>query len=88
MTKFAWGSYMKYAWGFNELAPLSRAVNNEALFGHDLHSGLTIIDSLDTLYIMGLTEEYELGKSWIIENIINRPDFHLVRRKNSSRPVG
>ena len=79
MTKFAWDSYRKYAWGFNELKPQSHAVNGEVIFGNDLHLGITIIDSLDTLYIMGLKREFELGKRWIMENIINSPDLHLVR---------
>lgn len=31
--------------------------------------GASIVDSLDTLYIMGLMEEYEEAKEWIQNNL-------------------
>ena len=53
--KHAWAAYKKYAWGKDELRPLSKTHNE--WFG----VGLTIIDSLDTMYIMGLKDgEYSL----------------------------
>jgi hypothetical protein len=30
-----------------------------------LHAGASIIDAMDTLHIMGLTEQYEKGLKWI-----------------------
>jgi mannosyl-oligosaccharide alpha-1,2-mannosidase len=65
MTKFAWDSYKKYAWGKNELKPLSKIGHMPGIFGHAENLGATIVDALDTLYIMGFMEEYELGKEWI-----------------------
>uniref|UniRef100_A0A0D6QXY9 alpha-1,2-Mannosidase n=1 Tax=Araucaria cunninghamii TaxID=56994 RepID=A0A0D6QXY9_ARACU len=63
----AWTSYEKYAWGFDELQPQSRrGVNN---FGG---LGATIIDSLDTLYIMGLNEQFQKAKSWITSLDFNK----------------
>jgi len=47
---FAWNNYKKYAWGMDELRPVSGRGTN--WFG----VGLTIVDSLDTLYIMGLKD--------------------------------
>ena len=47
---FAWNNYKKYAWGKDELRPVSGRGND--WFG----VGLTIVDSLDTLYIMGLKD--------------------------------
>ena len=31
--------------------------------------GATIVDSLDTLYIMGMTEEFEKAKKWVESNL-------------------
>lgn len=31
--------------------------------------GASIVDSLDTLYIMGLMEEYEEAKEWVQNNL-------------------
>lgn len=45
----AWKGYKTYAWGHDHLKPISQIYNDW------FHLGLTIIDSLDTLYIMGLT---------------------------------
>ena len=43
-------------------------------------SGATIIDSLDTLYLMELQEEFQEAKAWVEEN------FHL--NVVSQRPLG
>ena len=48
--KHAWAAYKKYAWGKDELQPLTK--------GHStwFNLGLTMVDSLDTMYIMGLKD--------------------------------
>ena len=48
--KHGWAAYKKYAWGYDELKPVSRTYHT--WFG----IGLTILDSLDTMHIMGLKE--------------------------------
>uniref|UniRef100_A0A667ZT09 alpha-1,2-Mannosidase n=1 Tax=Myripristis murdjan TaxID=586833 RepID=A0A667ZT09_9TELE len=63
MMKFAWDNYKRYAWGKNELRPLTRNGHIGNMFGG--LKGATIIDSLDTLYIMGMTEEYNDAKEWV-----------------------
>ncbi|XP_055371488.1 mannosyl-oligosaccharide alpha-1,2-mannosidase IA isoform X1 [Condylostylus longicornis] len=64
MMKHAWDNYKLYAWGKNELRPLSQRAHSGSIFGsHEL--GATIIDGLDTLFIMGMNNEYEEGKDWI-----------------------
>lgn len=48
--KHSWNGYKKYAWGHDNLKPLSQS-------SHDWFGlGLTIVDSLDTMYIMGLED--------------------------------
>ncbi|CAJ0577925.1 unnamed protein product, partial [Mesorhabditis spiculigera] len=68
MTKFAWDGYKQYAWGSNELKPISQKGHSASIFGQG-NMGATIIDALDTLWIMGLKEEYEDGKKWIEMNL-------------------
>lgn len=38
--------------------------------------GATIVDALDTLYIMGLHDEFREGQEWIDKNL----DFSVVSR--------
>ncbi|GLD53036.1 mannosyl-oligosaccharide 1,2-alpha-mannosidase IA [Lates japonicus] len=63
MMKFAWDNYKRYAWGKNELRPLTRNGHIGNMFGG--LRGASVIDSLDTLYIMGLMEEYNDAKEWV-----------------------
>ncbi|KAL3700603.1 hypothetical protein R1sor_018625 [Riccia sorocarpa] len=56
----AWTSYETYAWGYDELKPKSRTGVNQ--FGG---LGATIVDSLDTLFIMGFPEQFKKASEWI-----------------------
>ena len=57
----AWSGYVKYAWGANELKPISAKGHSASIFG-SRHLGATIVDGLDTLYLMGLLKEYKEGE--------------------------
>lgn len=48
--KHAWKGYKTYAWGHDHLKPISRSRNDW------LRLGLTLVDALDTLWIMDLKE--------------------------------
>ncbi|XP_058443510.1 mannosyl-oligosaccharide alpha-1,2-mannosidase IA isoform X4 [Malaya genurostris] len=64
MMIHAWDSYKLYAWGKNELKPISKRGHSGSIFGaFDL--GATIVDGLDTLYLMGLHKEFDEGRDWI-----------------------
>jgi mannosyl-oligosaccharide alpha-1,2-mannosidase len=65
MTLFAWNGYKKYAWGKNELRSVSKRGYSPGIFGSAHTLGATIVDSLDTLYLMGLDEEFIEGAEWI-----------------------
>lgn len=75
MMVHSWENYKLYAWGKNELKPISKRPHSGSIFGtFDL--GATIIDGLDTLYIMGLNKEFEEGREWIarrftLENVVS-----------------
>lgn len=60
----AWSNYKLYAWGKNELKPISKRAHTGSIFGA-FDIGASIVDSLDTLYIMGMKKEFEEGRDWI-----------------------
>uniref|UniRef100_A0A914DTM2 alpha-1,2-Mannosidase n=1 Tax=Acrobeloides nanus TaxID=290746 RepID=A0A914DTM2_9BILA len=68
MMKFAWTGYKKFAWGANELRPISKMAHSGSVFGAG-NIGASIIDALDTLYIMGMQEEYNEAKEWVASNL-------------------
>jgi len=68
MMHHAWDNYVRYAWGRNELKPASKRGHSASVFGSS-PMGATVVDSLDTLYIMGMNEEFERGKKWVMENL-------------------
>ena len=67
MMLHAWNNYEKFAWGQNELRPISRSGHSAGIFGQSA-VGATIIDAADTLYIMGLQDEYKKARDWIAES--------------------
>uniref|UniRef100_A0A3Q1CN54 alpha-1,2-Mannosidase n=1 Tax=Amphiprion ocellaris TaxID=80972 RepID=A0A3Q1CN54_AMPOC len=68
MMKHAWDSYRQYGWGHNELKPLAKKGHSTNIFGNS-QLGASIVDALDTLYIMGLHEEFKDGQEWIEQNL-------------------
>jgi len=68
MMKHAWENYVTYAWGKNELRPVSKRGHSASIFGSS-SMGATIVDAMDTLFIMGMDEEFEKGKEWIAGNL-------------------
>jgi mannosyl-oligosaccharide alpha-1,2-mannosidase len=65
MMMLAWDGYKRFAWGKNELRPMSKTSHTPKVFGeaHDL--GVTIIDAMDTLYIMDLRKELAEAVDWV-----------------------
>uniref|UniRef100_A0A3Q1FKD0 alpha-1,2-Mannosidase n=1 Tax=Acanthochromis polyacanthus TaxID=80966 RepID=A0A3Q1FKD0_9TELE len=57
--RHAWKGYKESAWGHDELRPMSKSYSE--WFG----LGLTLIDALDTMWILELKEEFEEAKSWV-----------------------
>jgi mannosyl-oligosaccharide alpha-1,2-mannosidase len=70
--KHAWSGYSKHAIGHDELKPLSNATNNP-FNGW----GATLVDALDTMWIMGLKEEFENAVKHVA-----KIDFTTSRRKD------
>jgi len=56
----AWNGYSKYAWGHDEINPVSKGTNDS--WGK---FGATLVDALDTLFIMGFRDEFEKAKDFV-----------------------
>jgi len=59
----AWRGYEQYAWGHDELRPVTNTFNNW------LGMGATIVDALDTLWIMDLKDEFKKARDWTAEKL-------------------
>eukprot|EP01132_Coremiostelium_polycephalum_P002399 gene2399-2966_t len=57
--KHAWKGYEKYAWGGDELSPISKGRHQW------MDLGISIVDSLDTLLMMDLKDEFEKAREWV-----------------------
>lgn len=57
---FAWGNYHTRAWGADEMHPV------DGTPGKDWGGiGMTLLDSVDTLKILGLEKEFEAATEWV-----------------------
>lgn len=59
----AWSSYVRYSWGEEFLRPLTKKGDHSSKGGY--LKGLTLLQSLSTLWVMNLTTEYEQGREWV-----------------------
>ncbi|WP_332658845.1 glycoside hydrolase family 47 protein [Brevundimonas sp.] len=65
--KWAWDHYVARAWGKDEINPVSGTSQSFFIDGHDL--GLSLVEALDTLWIMELDEEFQAGVDWVKANL-------------------
>lgn len=61
----AWNGYKKYAWGNDDLKPLSKSFHN--WYAQPLL--MTPVDALDTMYLMGMKTEADATRKYITENL-------------------
>jgi len=62
--RHAWGGYTRYARGTDDLKPVSRS-GEEGL----CKMGVTAVDSLDTLILAELPEEYADARDWVLKSL-------------------
>jgi glycosyl hydrolase family 47 len=81
----AWKGYERYAWGHDELRPLTRTSRD----WHDEQSLLmTPVDALDTMLLMGLTAEAEKAKTLILERLSFDKDISVKNFEITIRVLG
>eukprot|EP01129_Flabellula_baltica_P017219 TRINITY_DN947_c0_g1_i2.p1 TRINITY_DN947_c0_g1~~TRINITY_DN947_c0_g1_i2.p1 ORF type:complete len:485 (+),score=85.87 TRINITY_DN947_c0_g1_i2:35-1489(+) len=80
--KFAWDGYSKYAWGKDEIKPVSNRGDNN--WGG---LGATIVDSIDTILIMNLEEDYQKARNFI-QNLNFRVDYDCSTFETTIRFLG
>jgi glycosyl hydrolase family 47 len=80
----AWNGYKQYAWGHDELRPLSRD-------GKDWHAApllMTPVDALDTLLVLGMTEEADRTRGFIAQNLRFDHDIEVKNFEITIRVLG
>ncbi|XP_036117287.1 endoplasmic reticulum mannosyl-oligosaccharide 1,2-alpha-mannosidase-like isoform X1 [Molossus molossus] len=80
--RHAWAGYRKFAWGHDELKPVSRS------FSEWFGLGLTLIDSLDTMWILGLKKEFGEARRWVSEKLQFQKDVDVNLFESTIRILG
>jgi mannosyl-oligosaccharide alpha-1,2-mannosidase len=65
--RHAWDGYVRFAWGADEVKPVSGTPRDFFVPGHSF--GLSIIEALDTLYVMGLDDQLQRAVTWILAKL-------------------
>jgi mannosidase alpha-like ER degradation enhancer 2 len=82
--RHAWSAYKSYAWGHDELRPLSKGA-------HDWYRKpllMTPVDALDTMLLMGLTAEAAEAKALIFERLTFDADIDVQSFEVTIRLLG
>lgn len=80
----AWRGYKKYAWGHDDLRPLTKT-------HHDWYAQpllMTPVDALDTMIIMGLKDEATSTRKYIVENLSFDKDLSVQNFEITIRLLG
>ena len=84
--KWAWEQYRAVAWGQDEVKPVSGGGQSFLIPGASV--GLSIVEALDTLWLMGLDAEFEDGIRWIKRKLTFDLDGEAQVFEASIRLVG
>ncbi len=80
----AWNGYRKYAWGHDDLKPLSKTY-------HDWYAQsllMTPVDALDTMILMGLKDEARHMREYIDQNLSFDKDIEVQNFEITIRLLG
>uniref|UniRef100_A0A670YIF4 alpha-1,2-Mannosidase n=1 Tax=Pseudonaja textilis TaxID=8673 RepID=A0A670YIF4_PSETE len=80
--RHAWRGYKEFAWGHDELKPISKTFNE--WFG----LGLTLIDALDTMWILGLKAEFQEAREWVAKELDFQKDVDVNLFESAIRILG
>jgi mannosyl-oligosaccharide alpha-1,2-mannosidase len=65
--RHSWNGYKRYAWGYDEVMPIAGKPKDFFVDGHSF--GLSIIEAMDTLYVMELDDELDACVRWLKSNL-------------------
>jgi mannosidase alpha-like ER degradation enhancer 2 len=80
----AWNGYKRYAWGHDDLKPLSKTY-------HDWYPEpllMTAVDALDTMILMELDDEVATTKKYILDNLSFDKDIEVQNFEITIRLLG
>ncbi|MDQ2767459.1 MAG: glycoside hydrolase family 47 protein [Gemmatimonadota bacterium] len=80
----AWKGYKRYAWGHDELRPLSKSYSD--WYGHSLL--MTPVDALDTMILMGLVDEAREARELIATTLSFDQDLYVKNFEITIRLLG
>ncbi len=80
----AWNGYKKYAWGNDDLKPLSKTFHN----WYPQPLLMTPVDALDTMYLMGLKDEADKTRKYITDNLSFDKDISVQNFEITIRLLG
>ena len=81
---YAWNAYKQYAWGHDELKPLSTSARD--WYGTSLY--MTPVDALDTMILMGLNDEADKTREEITKNLSFDKDIEVKNFEITIRLLG
>ncbi|MHB1685848.1 MAG: glycoside hydrolase family 47 protein [Ignavibacteriaceae bacterium] len=81
---FCWNNYKKYAWGYDELNPLSRTGSN----WYSSSFLMTPVDALDTMILMGLKSEADSARQLIDTKLSFDKDVYVSNFEFTIRFLG
>jgi mannosidase alpha-like ER degradation enhancer 2 len=81
---FSWRAYEQYAWGHDELRPISKTPRD--WYGESLL--MTPVDSLDTLILMGFKEEADKARALIVDKLSFDKDISVQNFEVTIRLLG
>jgi ER degradation enhancer, mannosidase alpha-like 2 len=80
----AWSGYEQYAWGHDQLLPLSRGARD----WYPASLVMTPLDAFDTMWLMGLSAEAEKAKTLILDSLSFDRDFPVQAFEVTIRMLG
>lgn len=80
----AWRGYERYAWGHDELKPLSKTARD----WYDEPLYMTQVDALDTLILLGFKEEAGRDREFVVKNLNFDKDIYVQNFEITIRHLG
>ena len=80
----AWNGYKQYAWGHDELKPLSKSYRD----WYSVSLYMTPVDALDTMILVGLDDEAAKTREFIAKNLSFDQDIYVKNFEITIRMLG